>query len=206
MLDKKKEITKQKTSHASAGDRRRWARGQESCGEREVAVSCAVPCCCAGTWQHPVSTLQEGAPSFFLTWPDSFSEEIYTGTERNICHSKPPWSREMRHCEPLSWDLTILRAEEVLFQERAPPWVSLDTPERRVPGLHQDKTYFRIYLAVYRYLELTGLHPCRLLSLPLRSRQRNCHFWGPIHLFLRQTSQTSQMNCAVELLISLSQL
>lgn len=49
--------------------------------------------------QHPVSTLHEGAPSFFLTWPDSFSQEIYTGTDQNICHSKPLWPREMRHCE-----------------------------------------------------------------------------------------------------------
>lgn len=111
-------------------------QGDKTLVGKEVAGSCTVSCCCAGTWQHPVSTLQEGAPSFFLTWPDSFSEEIYTGTGRNICHSKPPWSREMRHCEPLSWDLTLFRAE-ILFQEKAQSWVLLDTPEWRVPGLHQ---------------------------------------------------------------------
>lgn len=45
----------------------------------------------------------------------------------------------MRHCEPPSWDLTLLRAEEILFQERVQPWVLLDTPEWRVPGLHQQE-------------------------------------------------------------------
>lgn len=79
----------------------------------------------------PCSTLQEGAPSFFLTWPDSFSQEIYTGTDRNICHSKPPWSRETR---AVSWDLRLLRAQEMLAR-LGTGLVLLHSPEWRVPGL-----------------------------------------------------------------------
>lgn len=46
----------------------------------------------------------------------------------------------MRHREPLSWDLTLVRAEEILFQEKAQLWVLLDAPEWRILGLHQYKT------------------------------------------------------------------
>lgn len=153
-------------------DWRNWARG------RETWAACAQ---CPGVpvwWQHPVSTLREGAPSFFLTWPDSFSEEIYTGTDQNICHSKPLWSREMRHwASDLGPHTFFLGGRGALVPgegtTRGIPWhPTVEGPWATLMQVIDAG----IYLAAYRHLEPTGLHPCRLASLSLRSRQRSCHF------------------------------
>lgn len=161
-----KNTTKQQKKPFScfSWDRRRWARG-ETCSH-------SAPLCWG--WQHPVSTSWEGAPSFFLTWPDSFSEEIYTGTDRNICHSKPPWSREMRRCASKLGPHVILGKGDLVPLEGTTvgaamgaegPWATWV----RVICLQSDKSQ-------HWHVESTGLHPHGLESLPLWSRQRSCHF------------------------------
>lgn len=125
--------------------------------EREVAGSCTELCCCTG---NTLSALcKKELHLSFLRVLTAFQKRFIQG---QIGISVTANHRGHEQGGTVSWDLTLLGAHEM---GRGQQRVLLHTPGWRDPGLHQGMCS-GIYLALHRYVELPGLCPCRLESLP----------------------------------------